>query len=99
MLMNLRKVAWNKGQTDNGIAYDYCRITCDLPIYDGSPREFGVDSMELEYGDADKHVDLLHLKGKLPVQVDVAYHDAKKGKNIVKVVTALRIVDKASPKV
>lgn len=41
MLMTLRKVSWNKGQTDNGIEYDYCRIDCDMPIYEGSKNEFG----------------------------------------------------------
>ena len=94
MLMMLRKVSWNKGQTDSGIAYDYTRITCDLPIYEDSPREFGVDSMELEYGNADKHAELLSLKGRLPCEVDVGYKDVKKGKNIIKVVTGFKVVEK-----
>ncbi|MFV2028589.1 hypothetical protein [Neisseria sp. S1] len=94
-VMTLRKVNWNKGTTDNGIAYDYCRITCDIPIYHASQNEFGLDSIELEYGTADTHSELLHLKGKLPCEVDVAYRDEKKGRNVVKVVSALRVLDKA----
>ena len=83
MLMTLRKVSWNKGQTDNGIEYDYCRIDCDMPIYEGSKNEFGVDSFTLEFGPMERHKELLHLKGKLPVQVDVAYHEAKKAKTLI----------------
>nr|DAN78376.1 MAG TPA: RstB-like protein [Inoviridae sp.] len=90
MLMILKKVSWNKGTTDNGIDYDYCRILCDIPVYEGSKNEFGVDSFELELGTSEKHKELLHLKGKLPVQVDIAYHEAKKGKNFVRVVDHIR---------
>ena len=90
MLMTLRKVSWNKGKTDNGIEYDYCRIDCEMPIYEGSKNEFGVDSFTLEFGPMERHKELMHLKGKLPVQVDVAYHEAKKGKNIIRVVDHLR---------
>lgn len=90
MLMILKKVSWNKGTTDNGHDYDYCRVLCDLPVYEGSKNEFGIDSFELEFGPSEKHKELLHLKGKLPMQVDIAYHEAKKGKNFVRVVDHIR---------
>ena len=76
-VMTLRKVAWNKGVTDNGIEYDYTRITCEIPIYEGSPKEFGVETFELEYGPESRHHELLHLKGKLPVQVDIGYRRSR----------------------
>lgn len=92
----LRKVKWNKGQTEKGQAYDYTRVYLEVPVYDGSPNEFGADVMECEYGPADKHVDLLGLKGKLPVEVDVTISQAKKGNNLINVVSDLRITNATS---
>lgn len=92
-VMTLRKVAWNKGVTDNGVEYDYTRITCEIPIYEGSPKEFGVETFELEYGPESRHHELLHLRGKLPVQVEIGYMEAKKGKQLIRVVQSLRVLD------
>ena len=92
-VMTLRKVAWNKGVTDNGVEYDYTRITCEIPIYEGSPKEFGVETFELEYGLESRHHELMHLKGKLPFQVEIGYMEAKKGKNLIRVVQSLRVLD------
>jgi hypothetical protein len=36
----LLKVKWNKGQTENGTQYDYCRVTLQLPVYDGAVNEY-----------------------------------------------------------
>ena len=35
----------------------------------------------------------MHLKGKLPVQVEIGYMEAKKGKNLIRVVQSLRVLD------
>lgn len=66
----LTKVKWNKGTLDNGSEYDYTRVTVQMPIYDHSANEFGVDSLECEYGLSAQHIDLLHFKGKLPCEVE-----------------------------
>lgn len=66
----LTKVKWNKGQLENGQAYDYTRVTVQMPIYDNSANEFGVDMLECEYGKADQHNELMHLKGKLPCDIE-----------------------------
>ena len=66
----LTKVKWNKGQMENGQPYDYTRVTVQMPIYDNSANEFGVDMLECEYGTADQHVELMHLKGKLPCDIE-----------------------------
>ena len=99
MKVQLRKVKWNQGQTDNGHAYDYTRIYVEIPVYDRQEKEFGVDVLELEYGSAADHVKLDHLRGKLPVWVDVDWQVAKKGNDTVYVVTRLEVVqDKPAPK-
>ncbi len=94
----LRKVKWNKGQTENGRDYDYTRVYIEVPVYEGGQNEFGADVMECEYGLAEKHVELLSLKGKLPVEVDVQIHQAKKGNNLINVVADLRISNAAPAK-
>lgn len=66
----LTKVKWNKGTTDNGQDYDYTRVTVQMPIYDQSANEFGVDMMECEYGLAAQHIDLLAFKGRLPCEIE-----------------------------
>lgn len=38
----LRKVTWNKGQTDNGVIFDYTRVFIERPISDSSSNEFGL---------------------------------------------------------
>jgi hypothetical protein len=86
----LLKVKWNKGQTENGTPYDYCRVTLQLPVYEGSFNEFGVDSAEYEYGDAESHSRLLHLKGKLPVEVEVEFQQVRKGKQTLNQITSLK---------
>lgn len=66
----LTKVKWNKGVLENGTSYDYTRVTIQMPIYENSFNEFGVDSLDCEYGTEAQHVDLLHLKGKLPCEIE-----------------------------
>ena len=89
MKTQLRKVKWNKGQTENGQTYDYTRIYVEAKVYDKSANEFGVDVVELEFGSEADHVKLEHLRGKLPVDVNVEWETQIKGKNEIKVVTRL----------
>jgi hypothetical protein len=86
----LLKVKWNKGQTENGTQYDYCRVTLQLPVYDGAVNEFGVDSADYEYGNAESHNKLLHLKGKLPIEVDVEFQQVKKGNQTLNQIISLK---------
>lgn len=99
MRTQLRKVKWNQGQTEKGHAYDYTRIYVEIPVYDRSEKEFGVDVLELEFGSAADHVKLAHLRGKLPALVDVEWQAAKKGNDTVNVVTRFEVVhDKPASK-
>lgn len=51
MKASLRKVKWNKGVVaDTGREYDYTRIYIEAPIWDGASNEFGLDTIQLEYG-------------------------------------------------
>lgn len=86
----LRKVKWNKGQTENGTEYDYCRLTLELPVFEGATNEFGVDAAEYEYGNADSHKNLLNLKGKLPIEVDVEFRQVKKGNQTLNQIISLK---------
>ena len=86
----LLKVKWNKGQTENGTQYDYCRVTLQLPVFEGAVNEFGVDSADYEYGNAESHNNLLHLKGILPVEVDVDYQQVKKGNQTLNQIISLK---------
>lgn len=79
----LTKVKWNKGKTENGQEYDYTRAVIQMPIYDNSANEFGVDMLECEYGLAAQHIDLLHFKGKLPCEVKCdIQHSMRRGKTV-----------------
>lgn len=99
MRTQLRKVKWNKGETEKGHAYDYTRVYIEIPVYDRQEKEFGVDVLELEFGAEADHRQLAHLRGKLPVMVDVEWYSAKKGNDTVNIVTKLDIVqDKPAPK-
>ena len=95
----LRKVKWNKGETDKGHAYDYTRIYIEIPVYDRQEREFGVDVLELEFGSEADHTKLAHLRGKLPIPVEVEWYAAKKGNDEVNVVSRFEVIsDKTAPK-
>ena len=95
----LRKVKCNKGVTDNGIEYDYTRVQIEIPVYDKQEKEFGVDALELEYGLYEDFKKLEHLRGKLPVAVDVEWYAAKKGNDEINVVSRLDVIhDKPAPK-
>lgn len=89
----LRKVKCNKGSTDNGVYYDYTRIEVDAPIYEGQANEFGLDTLTLEFGKKDDFIKLQDLRGKLPCPVEVEWQTFVKGKNEVKVVTKLEVLD------
>lgn len=79
----LTKVKWNKGKTENGQEYDYTRVTVQMPIYDNAQNEFGVDMLDCEYGIADKHIDLLYLKGKLPCEIECDMQQSmRRGKQV-----------------
>lgn len=94
----LRKVKWNRGEMD-GTEYDYTRIYVEVPVYDKQAKEFGVDVLELEFGSEEDHKKLSHLRGLLPVPVDVEWYAARKGKDkIVNVVTKLDILDNSKSK-
>lgn len=87
MKVILTKVKWNKGTLDNGQAYDYTRVSLQMPINPDSTNEFGVDMLECDYGKSENHVKLLDLKGSLPCEVEVDIEQVmSKGKliNIVK---------------
>ena len=94
----LRKVKWNKGEMDNGTKYDYTRIYIEVPIYDKQEREFGVDVLELEFGDESEHSKLVHLRGKLPCQVEVDFIPVKKGNASINVVTRFEVVGQLQDK-
>lgn len=66
----LTRVKWNKGTLESGQGYDYTRVTIQMPIYDQSANEFGVDMMECEYGTSDQHVELLPFRGRLPLEIE-----------------------------
>lgn len=92
MKASLRKVKWNKGSTDKGHEYDYTRIYIEVPVYDKQEKEFGLDTIELEFGSEAEHTKLSHLRGKLPVDVDVDFQVMKKGNTNINVVTKLDIL-------
>lgn len=97
MKTQLRKIKRNKGETDKGISYDYTRVTVEVPIYE-TDKEFGVDTIDLEFGTSADFYKLENLRGKLPALVEVEWETMKKGKNTVNVVTKLEVVqDKAKP--
>ena len=79
MKVSVKKIKWNKGQTENGQAYDYTRIMVEIPVFEGSANEFGFDTLECEYGLADKHVELLQYRGKMPFEAEVEIMPVKKG--------------------
>lgn len=86
----LTKVKWSKGVMENGTTYDYTRVYFQMPIYDESPNEFGVDVMECEFGLESKHLELLQFKGKLPCEVEVELEQVMKKGKLVNFVTSLR---------
>jgi hypothetical protein len=93
MKASLRKVKWNKGVVaDTGREYDYTRIYIEAPIWDGASNEFGLDTIQLEYGNEEAHKNLFHLKGKLPVDVEIEYIDMVKGNDVLKVVQNLKVL-------
>lgn len=97
MKTQLRKVKFNKGTVEGtGQTYDYTRIFVEVPIYDRSEKEFGVDVVELEYGTEADYVKLAHLRGKLPCLVEVEFMPVKKGNGTVNVVTHLEILEEKS---
>ena len=81
----LRKVKWNKGETENGTKYDYTRIYIEVPIYDKQERE-------------SEHSKLVHLRGKLPCQVEVDFIPVKKGNASINVVTRFEIAGQLQDK-
>jgi hypothetical protein len=94
----LRKVTWNKGQTDNGTVFDYTRVFIERPISDSSVNEFGFDLIQCEYGDESKKVELQHLRGKLPVEVDIELMPEIKGKKVIQKVYSMKVVQASSTK-
>lgn len=89
----LRKIKWNSGEMD-GTKYDYTRIYVEIPVYEEQEKEFGVDVLELEFGKEEAHKKLAHLRGQLPIECDVEWYAARKGKDgIVNVVTRLEILE------
>ena len=96
MKVMLRKVKFNKGVMD-GRPYDYTRIYIEVPVYEKQEKEFGVDVLELEFGDESDHVKLEHLRGKLPILVDLDYMPVKKGNDDIKLVTRFEVIGDAKP--
>lgn len=98
MKAQLLKVKWNNGKTDNGIEFDYTRISLMIPVYTNSRNEFGYDVMEAEYGTAETHNNLLQYKGKLPLDVEVDLIPQKKGNQVINVVSRLVPITKPETK-
>lgn len=86
----MTKVKWNKGVLENGQAYDYTRVTLQVPIYDQSSNEFGVDTLECEYGTESQHVDLLSYRGKLPLEIECDMLQVMKRGKPVNLITNIR---------
>lgn len=86
----MTKVKWNKGTLENGQSYDYTRVTLQIPIYDQSANEFGVDTLECEYGTESQHVDLLQYRGKLPLQIECDMLQVMKRGKPVNLITNIR---------
>ena len=84
----LRKVTWNKGQKDN--------VFIERPISDSSANEFGFDLIQCEYGEEAKKVELEHLRGKLPVEVDIELMPEIKGKRVLQKVYSMKVVGQNS---
>ena len=96
MKMLLRKVKWNKGTVEgSNQEYDYTRIMVEIPVYEKQEKEFGVDDLELEFGSEADHVKLLHLRGKLPLMVDVEFMPVKKSNKEVNLVTKFEVLNQA----
>lgn len=92
------KIKWNKGKTDDGTEYDYTRVSVQMPIYEHSSNEFGVDIVDCEYGTESQHIDLLPLKGKLPCEVECVISQAMKRGKLVNVIGAIRPASKPEAK-
>lgn len=88
----LTKVKWNKGTTEKGQTYDYTRVTIQMPVYDQAANEFGVDSLDCEYGPADKHIELLHLKGRLPCEIECDMNQSMRNGKQVTLITGIKAV-------
>ena len=89
----LRKVKFNKGVME-GRPYDYTRIFIEIEVYEKAEKEFGLDTLELEFGDEADHVKLEQYrgKGKLPVPIDVEWTPVRKGNDIVNLVTKFEVL-------
>ena len=86
MKAKITKVRWNKGVMDNGTEYDYTRVTIELPVSETSANEFGVDYLECEYGNEAKHTELLHLRNKLPCEIECEMNQSiKRGKLVTEI--------------
>lgn len=94
----LRKVTWNKGQTDNGVIYDYTRVFIERPISDSSVNEFGFDLIQCEYGEEAKKAELEYLRGKLPVEVDIELMPEIKGKKVLQKVHSMKVAPNSASK-
>ena len=93
MKTQLRKIKWNKGTVEgSGQEYDYTRVYVEIPVYEQQQKEFGVDVLELEYGTEADHIKLAHLRGKLPLPVEVEFMPVKKGNGMINVVTKLEVL-------
>lgn len=98
MRVLVKKVKWNKGQTENGNAYDYTRVEVEIPVFQGSANEFGFDTLVCEYGDEAAHAELLPLKGKLPIEADIEIMPVKKGNQTLHQVVSFKPVAKPDSK-
>lgn len=89
----LRRVTAKKGEFD-GTPFDYCRIEIDIPVMEGQKGDYGVSTETLLFGVADDERQLVHLRGHLPLLVDVDFEMRRKGKEgLVNVVTHFAVVE------
>lgn len=94
----LRRVTAKKGEFD-GQPFDYCRIEIDIPVMEGQKGDYGVSTETLLFGVADDERQLAHLRGHLPLLVDVDFEMRRKGKEgLVNVVTAFAVVQEPKQK-
>lgn len=98
MKVLVKKVKWNKGQTENGQSYDYTRIAVEIPVFGGSANEFGFDTLECEFGDEAAHKELLQYKGKLPLEAELEIMPVKKGNKTLHQVMSFKPVSKPESK-
>lgn len=89
----LRRVTAKSGVFE-GTPFDYCRIEVDVPVMEGQKGDYGISTEVLLFGVEADEAKLSHLRGHLPVLIDVDFEMRRKGKDgLVNVVTHFAVVE------